>query len=97
MSLEKPGRHRARNISLQPVIGKEQLAQQHPLVLRHRQRIAAGHRKRRMQDDRAFCSKLSLESFQPRLGFTAKGGGMPGLTVEVGTKNDKLMMLYLLG
>jgi hypothetical protein len=84
----KASRHLARNISPHPVIGKGQLAQQHPLVLRHRQRIAAGYRKRRMHDDRAFCSKLSLEISQPRLGITAKSGAMLGLAVEVYEKGQ---------
>src|SRR6478609_8615532 len=84
----KTGRRLARNVSSHPSIGKEQLAQQHPLVLRHWQRIAAGHRKRRMQDDRAFCSQLSLEISQPRLGITAKSSAMLGLAVEVNEKGQ---------
>src|SRR5215203_3163651 len=41
-----------------------------------------------MQDDRAFCSKLSLEISQPRLGITAKSGAMLGLAVEVNKKRQ---------
>jgi hypothetical protein len=41
-----------------------------------------------MQDDRAFCSKLSLEISQPCLGITAKSGAMLGLAVEVNEKGQ---------
>jgi hypothetical protein len=41
-----------------------------------------------MQDDRAFCSKLSPEISQPCLGITAKSGAMLGLAVEVNKKGQ---------